>query len=67
MGVIELYKVDGVWLADFVGDAEIKRLFGQTALPTPFTTVTDFKVVQAKIQALNPDKLVYVKGESCNN
>ena len=56
--IIRLYRSNNQWIADHEGDARVRQLFGTTRIPTIFTTTTPDYVVMAKIQSLNPDKIV---------
>jgi hypothetical protein len=58
MRIIRLKHTETGWTADFVGDDEIKSLFGTTVIPTAFTSLAPGPYVQAEIQRLNPDCLV---------
>ena len=58
MKTIELYRGPNCWMARFVGDPEVLRLFGTTDVPTPFTPQAPAASVLAQTQARNPDALV---------
>lgn len=58
---IELYWSPQGWLADFVGDAGIKRSFGTTLIPTAFTARAKADVVLDAISRLNPSAIVSVQ------
>lgn len=62
MKTIELYLTNQGWMANHIGDEEIRSLFGTTIIPTAFTSKAQADTVQAKIAALNPDKNVVVIG-----
>lgn len=55
---IELSLGRAGWLADFKGNEEIKRLFGTTKIPTPFTELTSAELVREAVQFLNPGAVV---------
>jgi hypothetical protein len=57
---IELSLGRAGWLADFKGNQEIKRLFGTTKIPMPFTEFTPAHLVQEAVQFLNPGAAVVV-------
>ena len=47
------------WTADFVGDISVRRTFGTTELPTPFTPSATAEYVIAEVQAKNPECEIY--------
>ena len=55
---IELSLGRSGWLADFKGNQEIKKLFGTTVIPTPFTELTPAALVKEAVQFLNPGAVV---------
>ena len=55
---IELYRNATCWMARFVGDPEILRLFGTTDIPTPYTPQAPAASVLAQTQARNPGMFV---------
>jgi hypothetical protein len=63
MGTIRLYQAADVWMADFSGAhdaAEIRDLFGTTALPTPYSARILSSVVQDAVRRKNPGYRVLV-------
>lgn len=57
---IRIVKGRDCWMADWVGDEEIRGLFGQTLLPTAYTLGMPIDEVIRKIQELNPGYLVTI-------
>ena len=64
MKKIELFKTQAGWMADFIGDQEILSLFGQSIVPTAFTSNADSTTVLITIKKLNPHCSVTLKGEN---
>ena len=52
--VIEIFVVPSGWVARFVGDENIMKLFNTDTIPTAFTAAADVEVVHSAIQKLNP-------------
>lgn len=63
MNRIELFKTNQGWMADFQGPQaeEIRRLFGTSVIPTPFTAQAESANVMANIQSKNPDCIVVLR------
>lgn len=61
MNTIELYKQNGLWIADDKSDLLCLEVFGTTAVPTPFKDFFNQEEVKKQIQDLNPGKLVIIK------
>ena len=52
---------DGFWAIQ-ESDPRLIKLFGTDVLPTAFRTTMEAETVRQKIQRLNPDKRIEVKG-----
>jgi len=57
---IEIRSHRDGWFADFCHDEEIRKLFGATILPTPFTARAPIERVLAEIRRLNPGAAVSI-------
>jgi hypothetical protein len=57
---VRVFKTATGWNADMIGDEYIKRLFGTTMLPLPFTAQADAKTVMADVTKRNPDATVWL-------
>ena len=53
--VIEIFVVPTGWVARFVDDEKIMKLFNTDTLPTAFTAAAKESVVLSAIQKLNPN------------
>lgn len=52
--IIYLIKIDNTWMARFVNDFEVIKLFGTDTIPTPFNQYAPAEMVKIKIEKLNP-------------
>jgi hypothetical protein len=57
---IRLYVTVQGWMAQFLDDAEVMRLFGTDTLPTPFTAQADAGMVLTATMKRNPGACVDV-------
>lgn len=59
---VRLYRSGGYWMAQHKGPQarQVYELFGTVNIPTPFSSEVNEVTVLSKIQALNPDKIVYI-------
>ena len=64
--LITLYRDHGFWMALFSGPKSdsVRRLFGTTALPTPFGADASETLVYDVVQRGNPDYLVLIEPEA---
>lgn len=60
MKEIKLFKTESGWMADFVGDEEVKAAFGTTVIPTAFTAKAPAREVVNTLVMLNPECAVSV-------
>lgn len=58
MKKIVLFRSEQGWMAQFVGDGDIFRLFGTDIIPTAFTVKAHANRVKAAIKNSHPDCLV---------
>ena len=54
MKQIDLRLTETGWVANFVGNEEVRRSFGTTVIPTAFTAHADPQRVLQVIRTLNP-------------
>ncbi len=58
MKTIKLINSSQGWLARFINDDKVLRLFGTDTIPTAFTENASPMVVKAQIEKLNPEHKV---------
>lgn len=58
MKVIKLINSNQGWLARFIDDEKVLRLFGTDTIPTPFTEEASPMLVLNEIKKRNPEKEV---------
>ena len=60
---IKLQKTPHGWLATFLDDPEVIRLFGTDTLPTGFPARAEWDTVRARVSHLNPGSIVSQWGQ----